>query len=739
MKVLHLIGGGDTGGAKTHVLSLLQNINKSIDVKMVSLRSGIFAEDAKALGIQIEVVQSWNIFSDVIKVVRIIKDEKYEILHSHGAKANLISVMSKIFTGIPNVTTVHSDYKLDYMHSFIKRYSIGLLNTIALRFFDYHICVSSSLKTFLIKRCFKINNLFTIPNGIEFDNPLSGLSRENFALKHNLKFNRDTIVVGILARLTAVKGLPIFIHSAARVVKDNPNVKFIIGGDGEDRKPLESLVEQMGISDRVIFLGHVTESYEFMNFIDINVLSSISEGFPYSILEGARLNKATISSRVGGIPDLITSGENGYLFTPGDDRELAEYILNLAGNESLRKEMGEKINCKSKKLYSIANMCQSQLDIYNKILQRTKDVYVNDIILSGYYGFQNSGDDAILMSIIDNLRTRKEDVRIMVLSKTPLDTRLQYFVNSISRFNLLKIILAMRKTKLYINGGGNLMQDSTSTRSILYYLVTTWIAKLMGCKIMVYANGIGPINKKFNRKLTTFVLNQVDIITLRENLSIKELSDLKITKPKIIVTADPALTLGAINSNDIDEIFKKEEIPLKGSFVGFSARICENNVKFDESIVAQIADYMVEKYGITPIFIPMQAKDLTIIGSIISKMKHTGYVIKDRYDALSIIGIISRTELLIGMRLHSLLYAASVGIPVVGLVYDTKIEAFIQYFHQTSAGDVRELKLDRFIPIVDKVWKNRKQAKADLIQLTAELKEKAFDNSRIAIELLEKR
>jgi L-malate glycosyltransferase len=737
MKVLHLTGGGDTGGAKPHILSLIQNLSKNIDVKMISFRYGPFASDASALGINVEVIQKWTIISEIIKVIRIIKKDKYEIIHSHGAKANLVAIIAKLVTRLPTVTTVHSDYKLDYMHSLIKRWSYGFINTIALRFFNYYTCVSKNLKISLIKRHFPVSSIFTIPNGIDFDNKIEPLSKTDFARKYNLNFSDNDVVVGILARLTAVKGLNIFIKAAAVVIKKNPNVRFLVAGAGEDRKALERLVEILEISNNVFFLGHVIDTYSFINFIDINVLSSLSEGFPFSILEGSRQKKATISSNVGGIPDLIESGQNGYLFNPGDYEKLSQFILDLVNNPDTRIEMGEKIYEKAKTLYSINNMCQGQLNIYNNILFKSTDSIKYDVMISGYYGFHNSGDDAILKAIIDNLRIRKEDIRVMVLSKTPMETKLNHFVDSINRINLLKIFFTMKKTKLFINGGGNLMQDSTSTRSIMYYLATTWVATLMHCKVMVYANGIGPINKNFNRKLTQLVLNKVDIITLRENLSKKDLLKLKITKPSIIVTADPALTVASIDSNEIDSIFKEEGINLEGKFVGFSARICESNITYNESIIAQIADYMIEKYGIIPVFIPMQPKDLIIIDCIISKMKGVGYAIRGNYDASSIIGIISRMELLIGMRLHSLIYAASLGIPVIGLVYDSKVEAFIQYFQQTSAGDVRQLTLEKFTPLVDHVWDNRKRIKTDLIQVTIRLKEKAYENSRIAIELLE--
>ncbi len=736
MKVLHLTGGGDVGGAKTHVISLVKNLSKHIDVTLVSFRSGPFAQEAEDVNIDTKIIQSGSFIADIIKVIRLAKKGQYQIIHPHGSKANMAAVIVKAFTGLPVVTTVHSDYKLDYMHSALRRYTFGLINTVALRFVDYYTCVSKNLKDSLIERNFKPNKLFTIPNGIDFEQEVKPCTRSEFAAKFNLNISESDVLVGILARLTPVKGVKIFIQAAKEVLKNNPHVKFLIAGDGDERKVLENIVESEGLSDSIFFLGFISESYDFLSIIDINVLSSLSEGFPYSILEGALLRKATISSNVGGIPDLIEHGETGYLFNPGDSSKLAELILDLSGNIEKRNSLGDKIYTKAKALFSLDTMCKVQMDIYDTILKTTDRKYKYDIIISGYYGFRNSGDDAILMAIINDLRRFKENVRIVVLSKNPIETVKHYKVDSINRLNLFNAIRVFRKSKLFINGGGNLLQDDTSTRSLMYYLGATWLAKKLGAKVMVYANGIGPINKKINRTLTKKVLNKVDVITLREELSRKELDSLQVKKPVITVTADPALTVKSISESAINNILLSEKITKSGPLIGFSARTCENNLIYDESIISKAADFAVEKFNAVPVFIPMQPVDLTIIESIVSKMKHKGYILHGNYEVNDILGIISKMDMVVGMRLHSLIYAANLGVPVVGLVYDPKIEGFLQYFHQTSAGHIKDMTFEKLTEVMTTVWNNRASIKKELNIITAQLKEKALENAKIAVDLI---
>ncbi len=360
MKVLHLIGGGDVGGAKTLVLHLVKELGKYIDVKIVSFREGVFAEDARQMGIDIEVVKRGNVFKDIKRVIQIVKEGGYQIIHSHGAKANMISIIVKFFTHVATVTTVHSDYRLDYMHSIVKSLTFGMINTISLRFIDFYIGVSRNFKEMLIKRKFNPVNIFTVYNGVDFNEPAKNYSRKSFAEKYHIPIKENDIIVGIAARLYPVKNIGTLIDAARIVVDSNPNVKFIIGGDGEERKMLEDKVSSLGLNKNVFFTGWLNDPYELMSIVDISVLTSISESFAYSILEGARFKKATISTCVGGIPDLIESGENGYLFNPGDYNKLAEYILELASNKEKRDLMGEKIYEKAKKDFSLENMCKTQ-------------------------------------------------------------------------------------------------------------------------------------------------------------------------------------------------------------------------------------------------------------------------------------------------------------------------------------------------------------------------------------------
>ena len=161
MKVIHLISGGDTGGAKTHIHYLLSGLSKSIDATLVCFMQGEFSQEAKALGIRTIVLEG-NIPSVISRLKRLVREGGYDLIHSHGARGNFMAALISRSCGLPVVTTVHSDPKLDYLGRPLAALVYGSLNNYALHRSDYLVGVSQSMKDLLIGRGFDPNKIFTI-------------------------------------------------------------------------------------------------------------------------------------------------------------------------------------------------------------------------------------------------------------------------------------------------------------------------------------------------------------------------------------------------------------------------------------------------------------------------------------------------------------------------------------------------------------------------------------------------
>jgi len=741
MKVLHIIGGGDSGGAKTHVLSLVKQLGNHIHVKLISLRSGPFSDDARDMGIDVEVVRSGNILKDIRTITNIVFTGEYNIIHTHGAKANMIGVFVKKRTGIPVVTTIHSDYRLDYLHSVLKMYTFGLINTIALRLVDYYISVSQIFKDMLIKRGFPADRIQPVYNGIPFDDSINLMPRDEFCRKYGLDLQPGDVSVGILARLHPVKGHTVFLDAAAKVLQEFPNTKFLIAGGGDDLLPsLEKRAEHLGIRKNVFFLGMVEEPFTFLNIIDINVLASYSESFPYAILEGARMKKATVSSRVGGLEDLFVQGENGYLFTPGDSDALAAHLITLLKDPAHRKEIGSKLFETARDHFSLKSMTETQLNIYRTILskeaQYLKDGKTHDIVILGYYGYRNSGDDAILKSFIDHLQANHKGLSTVVMSNDPSETRSLYRVQSIHRFNIFQIPALLAGTRVFIAGGGTLIQDDTSSRSLWYYLYMLHLAVKKGAHVVLLANGLGPLTKKKNRKAASKILNRLDAITLRDPNAFEELKSLGVTKPITRVTADPALALKPCSPQAGAEILKKAGVPVGEKLFALCLRRWKK-VKQSEKILAAYADKIVSDFHAVPVFIAMQhPEDVRYARKILKHMKHKGYVLTNRYTVDETLSILGNVSMVIGMRLHSLIYALNLGIPMVGLAYQPKIDYFMESIQQPFVPWNEKFSMEDLMHKTHEVWQNADEINRDLVSRKPILEEKVREAMDLTLSFL---
>lgn len=371
MKVLHLISGGDTGGAKTHLISLMKGLNKKIDAKVICFIEDTFFYDLKKEGINIEVFEQKGRgdLSVVDRLKREIEDNNYDIVHCHGARANFIAIFLKWKIKIPMVTTIHSDYELDFKDNFYKKIVFTNLNKFALKQFKYYIAISDTFKDMLVNRGFDEENIYISYNGIDLNKKPKIVSKEDFLKRYKIDYNGETLV-GIAARLDKVKDHETFIKGAAEVLENRKDVKFLIAGDGNDEKDLKEKVRNMGLEKDIVFLGFVKDPYSFFNAIDINTLTSLSESFPYAILEGARLKKTIISTKVGGLDKLIINGENGYLIDIGDYDAFAEKINKLLNNKSKIEELGENLYKDVKNKYSSDSMGNAHIKIYNDIIDR---------------------------------------------------------------------------------------------------------------------------------------------------------------------------------------------------------------------------------------------------------------------------------------------------------------------------------------------------------------------------------
>lgn len=735
---MHVMGGGDVGGAKTHIMNMVTGLTRRNEVMLVSFRAGPFADEARERGIDVRVIERHNPFRAAREMRELVDQFQPDIIHCHGGRANLMGAMVRRARRVPVLTTVHSDYKLDYLGNPLKQHTFGAANAVALRFLDFYQPVADRMARTLIERGFDPEHIVKIYNGMDFHRPEGEFDRAQY-LKENYgtEIEDGDVLCGIAARLNAVKDIQTTVRAFAKALEDAPQLRLFIAGEGEDEDMLKKLAAQLGVSERVTFCGWVSPVEPFFRAMDINLLSSVSETFPYSILEGICAGCATICSDVGGMPELIDTGENGYIFPVGDDKKLSEYMVRLANDAQLREQFAHDLYEKASRDFSKDKMCERQEANYRHLIarfHRPKDER-ESIMICGAYGRGNAGDDAILEAIVQEMRALDPERTICVMSRRPKETRLVYRTGAVYTFNIFSVLHKFRKAALYINGGGSLMQDVTSTRSLWYYCYTLRAAKKRGCKVMMYGCGIGPINRAGNRKMAAKTIDRsVDRITLRDDNSRHELADMGVTRPDIRVSADPTIILDAAPAEVVSLAMEQSGIDPNGRYIGFGLRHWKG---LDAALpaIAAAANYAYEKHGLTPVFVPIEfPSDLTPAERVGSLLRCPWYAVRTRQPIEVTIGILARMKTVVGIRLHSLMFSAGQGVPVVGLSYDIKVDGFLKYIGSRTCLQLRTVQADELCRLIDECVSGALDGE---VRRTAQmLREREHENVRGAAILL---
>lgn len=687
VKVIHLISGGDTGGARTHVYSLLKYLGQIIDVQLVCFRGGDFADGAAALGIPTMVLDR-GFAANLGALKKLIRAGEYDLVHCHGSMANVMGALLRRSVRVPVISTVHSDYRLDYLGRPFARAVYGTLNIWALHQLDYRVCVSDPIRQRLIDRGFEPNRLFSIYNGLDFSHVVPKTDRAAYFAQFGYTVHEGDVIAGIAARLDPVKDIPTLIRAVALAQKACPQLRLAIAGEGMERKKLEALAAELGIADSVFFLGWVNDLDSFYGALDINTLSSLSEAFPYALPEGARAHLATVASNVGGVPAIIEHGVTGLLIEPGDVRMLAAYLARFALDADYRHEMGEALYRRGKADFSEEATGLRQLEIYNAVFRmerNRRDGTRDGVLICGAYGFGNTGDDAILQAIIGEMRRIDAHMPVTVLSRRPKDTQRTFGVNACHRFGVFAIRRVMRRSQLFISGGGSLMQDVTSRLSLWYYLSTIRMAHGCGCKVQMYGCGIGPIVYARDKKMAAHVINTcVDKITLREPDSRETLREFGVTVPEVILASDPALTLPAAEHSRIDSILRAHDMDIGGKYIGFVLRKWPG-MEEKATVFAAGAVYAYLKYGLTPVFLGINFRADGEAGQLVTEhLSIPFYRIDEQMTSGEVIGVLSRMTAVVSVRLHGLIFAAGQGVPLIGVAYDPKVTAFLDYVEQNN-------------------------------------------------------
>jgi len=349
---------------------------------------------------------------------------------------------------------------------------------------------------------------------------------------------------------------------------------------------------------------------------------------------------------------------------------------------------------------------------------------MKNIVISGYYGFNNLGDEAVLAGISSLLKEKSKDLKITVLSAEPEQTAERYGLNAVSRTSVIQILAALAEADLFISGGGSLLQDVTGSFSVPYYLGLAWLARLQGTKTVYYAQGAGPLNKKWSQLLTAFSLNRFELLGVRDQGSQNLLQEIGVKK-EIELTVDPVFALYDPLNNLKQQIKGKIE-------VGISVRPW--SVDYISELAAALNQFA-EGKKIKFIIFPMhQGSDEEISLQLKKKLTAEAEICDLPPVPGEALKAFSQLDLFVGVRLHSLIFALLNQIPLLALSYDPKIEGLMSELDYLPLIKLEDLEADQAAAELENIFAARYSLRKKIKGFLKLKKSEAEDFAELVLE-----
>ena len=360
--------------------------------------------------------------------------------------------------------------------------------------------------------------------------------------------------------------------------------------------------------------------------------------------------------------------------------------------------------------------------------------------ISGSYGGLNLGDEAILQNIIAQLRASLP-VEITVFSRDPQDTLRRHAVERavpVRELSRMEVMPEVERLDLFILGGGGILFDSEAK----IYLREVQMAHEIGVPVMVYAVSAGPLKDPVNQRLVRKAISNAAVVTVRDRGARYVLEEAGVHRD-ILVTADPALLLrqeklpaGALRSEGMNR---------RRRLVGMSVRepgaaAPDLSEQHYHALLANAADFMVDRFDADVVFVPMEHSMLdvqhshAVVGQMLCAQRAT--VLKGEYSAGQLLSLVGHFSFAVGMRLHFLIFAALQGVPFVALPYAAKVADFLEDL-QMEAPPIQLVNSGRLIAHIDQSWDHRRSLRTRIGRLLPPLQQRALENNRLAVSLLQ--
>ena len=373
LRVLHVIGGGEYGGAEQHILHLVTTLPRDeVEVAVVCFYDSLFASKLREAGIQVIPLHRFGRFD--LRLMGALRETfrsfQPAVIHTHGVKANFFSRLAARSLQVPLVTTVHSSLRFDYTGS-LTYLIVSLMERGTRRWNHHYIAISGALAAILRQQGVPEKQISVIYNGMDLAPYRQTLLREADRSRLRAEWNipEQAFLFGTVARFVPVKGLPVLLEAFARLAADQQTPPFLVlVGDGPERGRLEEIVLEHRLEPLVRFVGFRQDIPACLHACDAFVHSSLYEGLGYTLIEAMASEVPVVASNVGGVKEFVFDEQTGLVVPPGDPAALRDAMERLWKSPALRETMVQNALRKVENSFSIQLMTERILALYKTLI-----------------------------------------------------------------------------------------------------------------------------------------------------------------------------------------------------------------------------------------------------------------------------------------------------------------------------------------------------------------------------------
>ena len=658
LKILMAAMSMGLGGAETHVLELALELARRGHNVTVASCGGVYVSALEAGGVRhlcaplaskkpVCVAEATKVLS------RLMREERFDIVHAHARIPAFICGKLREKFGFAFITTAHFDFKVTPLLARITNWG------------DHILSVSADIADNIVKNyAYPRERITLVNNGIDTARFCPENNGDAVREKHGLIGKKVVMYLGRLDEDSSL-GAKALLESASSLCRADPDVRVLIVGNGkllEDMRKRAAEINDAAGREIAILPGGTAQVASYIAASDVFVAPS------RSAMEALASGKPTVIAGNFGMlgvfsPEIADEAARTNFCCRGSElptaQKITECVLRvLSMDEREKRELVLYGRSFIEKYYSVRAMCDVCEEKYRDLLAEKK----KNIIICGYYGYGNAGDEEMLASLVTYLSENKKIGNICVMSATPKKTAQEYGVCAVDRFNFSKVSEELAKADVMIFGGGNILQDKTSTKSLLYYIQVLRMAKNHACRIALCANGLGPIVREKNTERLQNALMLADYISIRDEASLMFAREL--TGRNDIYSTSDLVCASEYGGKSVVNLEQEKY------FV-----ICPKKIRgFNTETVADLCAEMREKYALSPVFVPMHEREDDVLCASLAA-RTGGKCVCPRKEELAL--LFRGAEFSVCMRLHAVIFALMEKCPMIAISDDGKVSSFI--------------------------------------------------------------